>query len=76
MNPIHPVDRLMAKLRGPLIVGAMLCFPVFMVSYGFAMHWLLTTAPLWMSVPSLIAHLVVFLGVGSLIDTQEERRRL
>lgn len=75
MDPIHPADRIMRVLRVPLIIGAMLCFPVFMLSYGYAMKWLITTAPFWLSAPSVISHLVVFLGVASLFDSQEERRR-
>lgn len=75
MEPIHPADRIMRVLRVPLIIGAMLCFPVFMLSYGYAMKWLITTAPFWLSAPSVISHLVVFLGVASLFDSQEERRQ-
>lgn len=71
MNKIHPVDRLMLKLRVPIIIGAALCFPVFMLSYGYALRWLITTAPIWISAPSVISHLVVFLGVASLIDIRE-----
>lgn len=75
MEPIHPADRIMRVLRVPLIIGAMLCFPVFMLSYGYAMKWLIKTAPFWLSAPSVISHLVVFLGVASLFDSQEERRQ-
>lgn len=75
MDPIHPADRIMRALRVPLIIGAVLCFPVFMLSYGYAMKWLITAAPFWISVPSVISHLAVFLGVASLIDSREARRQ-
>lgn len=70
----HPADRLARKARKPIIWGAALCFPVFLTSYGIAMQWVITTAPLWLSVPSVIAHLAVALGLAALIDTREERR--
>lgn len=75
MEYTHPIDRLMLRIRPALILGAYASFPIFMVSYGFAMHWLVTTAPLWASVPSVIAHLIVLLGIGSLIDIRSESRR-
>ena len=61
-------------MRAPIIIAACACFPVFMISYGFALHWLVTTAPLWLGIPSIIAHLAVALGLAALIDTREERR--
>ena len=70
----HPADRIARAMRGPILVSAFLCFPAFMLSYGLAMHWLITTAPLWIAIPSIIAHVAVMLGLASLIDTREERR--
>jgi len=67
----HPLDRLFRHLRGPLIVLAWASFPVFLLSYGFAMKWLITTAPLWASIPSVISHILVMLGLAYRIDTPQ-----
>ncbi len=67
----HPLDRLMRHLRLPIIVLAYASFPVFLLSYGFAMKWLITTAPLWASIPSVISHILVMLGLAYRIDTPQ-----
>lgn len=74
MEYTHPVDRLVYRLRPVIILGAYASLPVFLISYGFMMHWLLTTAPIWASVLTVAAHLTCLLGIGSLIDMRSERQ--
>jgi len=75
MDYDHPLDRLGVRLRPLLIVGAGLCFPIFMVSYGLMVKHALMTWPVWGSVLTVIAHLVVCLGIAGLLDTRQERSR-
>lgn len=69
--PEHPLDRLFRHLRGPLIIMAVLSLPISLLSYAFAMKWLITTAPLWVSIPSVISHILVMLGLAYRIDTPQ-----
>lgn len=75
MQQEHPIDRLMRRLRGPIIAGIVLSGPVMLLSYGWMIKDMLLRAPVWVSVVVIIAHLVTWLGIGSLFDIQQERRK-
>lgn len=70
----QPIDRLMRRGRGFILVLTALCFPIFLISYGFMVHAMLTTWG-WWAVPASVAHCIGWLGIASLFDIQQERRQ-
>jgi len=74
MQKEHPIDRLMRRLRGPIIAGLFLSGPIMLLSYGWMIKDMLLRAPIWVSVIVVIAHLVTWLAIASLFDSQQERR--
>lgn len=75
MQREHPADRLARRLRTPFILSIYAGGPIALMSYAAMVHWLVTTAPWWISIPSITSHLAVSLGVSSLIDRTEEQRQ-
>lgn len=73
MRYTHPVDRAVYALRGVILAACYLCGPIMLISYGWMARELITTAPVWVSVIVLIAHVVGWLGIASLIDMRRER---
>lgn len=73
MQYTHPLDRFMVRIRPLLIGAAVLSLPVMLISYGWMMKQLFTTAPGWVSVAVLISHLIVWLGISALIDMRSEQ---
>lgn len=68
-------DRLGRAIRKPVIVLAYASFPVFILSYGAMLKSALQEWPLWASAPTVIAHVMVLVGVGFLFDIHQERQR-
>lgn len=65
----------MRALRGPIIAALVVSGPIMLMSYGWMIKHFVTTAPVWLSVVVVIAHFLVWLGIGSLFDRQQERRQ-
>lgn len=65
----------MYRLRPALIIGAALCFPVFMFTYARMLIWAFNEWPTWGIALTFISHVVVIGGVASLFDRQEESRK-
>jgi len=76
MDHTHPIDKLIASFRKPIIILALVCAPVSILSYGWMAYEIARTFPLWVSIPVFIAHLMALIGFGCLIDTQQERQSL
>lgn len=73
MEKEHPLDKFGRAVRTPLMIGAALCLPVMLFSYGWMIKALILAAPVLVSVAVIIAHFVVWLGISSLIDMRQER---
>ncbi len=71
----HPIDRLMYRLRVPIIVLAVLSLPVFLLTYGLMLRYALTTWPWWGGVALVVSHLMGWLGIGSLFDMRQEKHQ-
>jgi hypothetical protein len=63
-------DRLARALRLPAMIGALICGPVFLISYGWVMRDFFLSAPLFVSTPIGAAHVVVWLGFAAWLDTR------
>ncbi len=74
MQNEHPIDRFARSVRGPVVVLAAICLPVCLLSYGWMVKSAIETWPLWASIPAIVAQIVVFLGIASLLDTRQERK--
>lgn len=67
-------NRLAYRLRPFFFVGAALSFPVFMISYGYALKLLSDAVPKWVFLIVCLAHVTVWIGASMLHDFQQERR--
>ena len=76
MEKEHPLDRLGRKIRTPLIWSLWVSGPIAVFTYGKAMVAFIWTLPPWMAVVVFFSHIIAMVGVGSLIDRQQERRQL
>lgn len=74
MDYTHPLDRLMFRLRTHFMIGAGIAAPVMLYSYGWLMVKAYELMPGWASAATLIAHLVVWVGIGCLVDSLREQR--
>jgi len=75
MRYTHPIDRAAYALRGVILGATYLCAPIYMISYGWMLKKLLTTAPGWVSAVVILAHIIVWIGIASLFDRSQERRQ-
>lgn len=75
MKSTHPIDRLVYRLRKPIIAAIYIAGPVMMFSYGWGVKELYFSAPGWLTAVVVIAHIIVWVGIGSLFDRQQERRQ-
>jgi hypothetical protein len=73
MQNEHPIDRFARRIRGVVVILAVACLPVCLVSYGWMLKEALATWPLWASIPATVAQIVVWMGIASLIDAREDR---
>lgn len=73
MNYTNPIDRFFFRIRGALVVVAVLSAPVFFLSYAMMLKWVLTTAPAWMGVAVIVSHVTVWIGLSALFDSLRER---
>lgn len=74
MQYTHPLDRLVYRLRVPLLVLAMLSAPVMLFSYGKMAMLAYEAWPGWVFACAIIAHFVAWVGIGCLFDSLRERR--
>lgn len=74
MENEHPLDRFGRRIRGPVTFLAALCLPICLFSYGWMVKTALETWPLWASIPAVLSHFTVMLGLASLIDSRQERQ--
>lgn len=65
----------MYRLRPALIIGAALCFPVFMFTYARMLIWAFNEWPTWGIALTFISHAVAFIGFGCLLDQRAESRK-
>lgn len=75
MDYTHPLDRLMLRLRTPIMIGAGFAAPVMLYSYGWLMVKAYELMPGWAFATTFIAHLIVWVGIGCLVDTLREQHR-
>ena len=73
MEYTHPIDRALVRIRGLVIVLMIICAPVMLYTYGLIGVEVARDMGAW-AIPVVIAHLVVWLGIASLLDTRLERR--
>ena len=70
----HPLDRFVRRFRAVFIVGAALCLPIFLVSYGKMIVMAFEAWPAWAFWPSIFAQALIFVGASCLRDSQIERQ--
>lgn len=75
MQYTHPIDRLMYRLRGPIIVLAALSMPVMLFSYGKMALLALDAWPGWVFGCAFAAHIIAWVGIGCLVDSLTEKRQ-
>ena len=75
MQYTHPIDRLMYRLRGPILVIAALSMPVMLFSYGKMALLALEAWPGWVFGCALAAHIMGWIGIGCLVDSLKERNQ-
>jgi hypothetical protein len=71
----HPIDRLVYRLRVPILILAALSAPIMLISYGKMFVLAASTWPTWVIVPVFIAHLMGWIGIACLFDSLSERRK-
>lgn len=76
MRYTHPLDRLMFRFRWLIFALTVISAPITLISYGKMMLLAYEAWPSWVFIPVFIAHLVTLVSVGSLFDSQQERRQL
>ena len=69
----HIADRLTRKAAPALVASLHLSVPVGLMGYAWMVKAAMIAMPWWVFAPVIIAHLVFFLGIASLIDTLQER---
>jgi len=75
MQKEHPLDRLGRKLQTPLIWSLWVSGPIAVFTYGKAIIAYAWTLPGWLTFIVVLSHIVMFVGVASLIDRQQARRQ-
>ena len=74
MDYEHPLDRFMQRSRRWFWGAALLALPVFLVSYLMMLRLAFEAWPLWGFAATGVAHVLAFIGFGSLVDSLRERR--
>ena len=75
MQNQHPLDRLVFRLRKPIIFGAIICAPIMLASYAWMVGNFTSIAPLWLTLTVVPAHFVGWIAVACLFDQSQERRQ-
>lgn len=75
MQKEHPLDRLGRKIRTPLIWSLWISGPIAVFTYAKAIIAFASGLPGWLAVIVVLSHIAMFVGIGSLIDRQQERRQ-
>ena len=73
MQKEHPLDRLMRRFRGLLILLLFIAAPVMLLSYGWMMVKAYHALPGLLFSIIFIAHLSGWIGVASLLDSRSEQ---
>jgi len=68
-------DRAARRMRPLIFIVAVLSLPVFFLSYGRMLIDAMTAWPLWVSIPTIISHVMIFIGAACLHDHQQEQRQ-
>ena len=68
MQHSHPIDRLAVKLRPAIVWLAVLCLPVFLLSYGGMLFLAFYAWPGWVFAIAVAAQIVGWLGISALFD--------
>ena len=76
MRYTHPIDRLVVMLRPAIAVLAVLALPVLLFSYGKMLAMAYYAWPGWAFALTIAAHLMGWLGISALFDSQQERRSM
>ena len=75
MDYTHPLDRLVYRLRKPIIAAIYLAGPITLFSYGWGIKQIFDVAPGWVTALVVVANIIVWAGIGCLFDQQQERRQ-
>lgn len=75
MQYTHPLDRLIYRLRGPILLVAALSMPIMLFSYGKMALLALDAWPGWAFGCALAAHIIGWIGLGCLVDSLTEKRQ-
>lgn len=74
MEKEHFADKAARRFRKPLIALLLVSGPVFVFSYAKMLQLAATTWSGWIFWPVMVAQVIGFLGIASLIDDHRERR--
>lgn len=66
----------MRKARPVIIVGAALCLPVFLFTYGLMFAGAAKSWPWWGTMLAVVSHATVVIGASALRDRQAEHRQM
>lgn len=69
-----PIDQTIRRLRPAIFAVAAMAFPVFLLSYGYAIKLLYQNMSAWMFVLVAVSHVTVWIGMSCLADHQRERQ--
>ena len=74
MQENNPFDRLARRLRGFFIIAMFAAVPVVLISYFWMIAVAYHAAPGWIFAIIVIAHLLSWLGLSSLLDIRQEQK--
>lgn len=68
------MDEAVRRFRPIIFAIAAMAFPVFLLSYFYAIKMLYQALPMWAFVLVCLSHITVFVGMSCLDDYRQERR--
>ena len=71
---MHPLDRLMIRIRRPLIATLLFTVPASLVFYMYGIRLLFDVLPAWVCIAGVACHLVMVIGLLALDEHQRENR--
>ena len=75
MQYTHPLDRLVYRLRFPIVVGAVISAPVMLISYGMMMVDFVMAQPGWLGAIIFASHFTGWIGLSALFDSLKEKQQ-
>ncbi len=75
MRYTHPLDRLIYRLRWPIVGLGVISAPIYVFSYAKMIVLVYETWSTWGFAITFIAHVVMLLAVASMFDSQQERHQ-